>query len=417
MLSLPLLVPASVLIAAAIRVSAGGEIRPSTRSTTSRRSSSTRSSLRATSAPGASPGRQKVRWRSSSCGRARRSSLQGWHVASRWGSSSYSGAEYAYYTATSALSSLALSHALRPAYSLEVIAPASAKQIARSRPQPGVLIAETPELYHAVTAPYIDALDPRSVAWIGNVLNLSKEAERVLYNDEEEATGFLLNVDTKWKSHPDCATTERASWYRHKAVDDLYCLAICHRRDVRSLRDLTAAHLPLLRHILAKGRETMCGRLRRGGGRAARLRALPAAVLPLPRPLHAPPQRPRLPGRACTPPRRHHRRARGRRRAFTRRRTLHYQLKANDALLAKIRQHENGAAGSGRRRAAASPRPPGGGARQRAPPGRILAPQGETTTLFLGQGAPRSQSNRSRRSCSEPRKGSTAAKRSAVEEL
>ena len=97
--------------------------------------------------------------------------------------SSYSGAEYAYYSSESALSSLVMSHSLRPAFALEVIAPASAKQIARSRPQRGILVDETPELYHAVTAPFIEALDPRSVAWIGNVLDLSKERERVLFND------------------------------------------------------------------------------------------------------------------------------------------------------------------------------------------------------------------------------------------
>ena len=120
------------------------------------------------------------------------------------------------------------------------------------------MVAETPAMYHAVTAPYIESLDPRSVAWIGNVLNLSKEKERVLYNEaEDEEVGFLLNVDTKWKSHPDCATTERSTWHGHAAVKDLYCLAICHRRDVRSLRDLTAEHLPMLKSILAKGPEVI----------------------------------------------------------------------------------------------------------------------------------------------------------------
>ena len=36
-------------------------------------------------------------------------------------------------------------------------------------------------------------------------------------------------------------------------MDSLYCVAIVHRRDVRSLRDLTAAHLPLLENILTAG--------------------------------------------------------------------------------------------------------------------------------------------------------------------
>ena len=34
---------------------------------------------------------------------------------------------------------------------------------------------------------------------------------------------------------------------------NLYCIGLCHRRDVRSLRDLRAEHLPLLRNMRAKG--------------------------------------------------------------------------------------------------------------------------------------------------------------------
>ena len=170
---------------------------------------------------------------------------------------SYSGAEYAYYTGRAALLALLGKPALRPTYSLEVIAPASQKQIDRSRPQPGVLITETPALYECAVRPYIESMDPRSVSWIGNVLNMSKERERVLFNDPREHDGFLLNVDTKWKTHPDCHASDRATWKGHAAVRDLYVLAICHRADVRTLRDLTAAHLPLLRRILEVGRKTI----------------------------------------------------------------------------------------------------------------------------------------------------------------
>ena len=70
----------------------------------------------------------------------------------------------------------------------------------------------------------------------------------MLFNDPSAHDGFLLNVDTKWKSHPDCNVPPEArrAWHGHAAVRDLYCLAICHRTDLRSLRDLRAAHLPLL---------------------------------------------------------------------------------------------------------------------------------------------------------------------------
>lgn len=44
-------------------------------------------------------------------------------------------------------------------------------------------------------------------------------------------------------------------------LDDLYLIAICHRRGIRSLRDLTAEHLPLLRNILREGQVSCPGRV------------------------------------------------------------------------------------------------------------------------------------------------------------
>eukprot|EP00966_Prymnesium_polylepis_P307143 7097497-Prymnesium_polylepis.1 len=79
--------------------------------------------------------------------------------------SSYSGAEYCYYDGVIGLARLASCAGLRPSFAIEVIAPASDKQISRSRPQPGTLVTETAALYNAVTRPYIEALDPKSVAW------------------------------------------------------------------------------------------------------------------------------------------------------------------------------------------------------------------------------------------------------------
>lgn len=58
-----------------------------------------------------------------------------------------------------------------------------------------------------------------------------------------------MNVDTKWRSHPDVSGTPRGDWYGHPSVTELYCLAICQKRDIRTLRDLRAADLPMLREI------------------------------------------------------------------------------------------------------------------------------------------------------------------------
>ena len=253
---------------------------------------------------------------------------------------SYSGAEYAYYDGAAGPFALAADRRLRPRYAIEVIAPASEKQIARSRPQPGVFVVETPALYRDVVKPYVDGLDPRATAWIGHVLDLSKERERVLYNDASDpATGFLLNVDTKWKTHPPCVEdpSARAGWRGHPSVEDLYCLAICHRTDVRSLRDLDASHLPLLRHILATGTRVVCDTY---GVAAHQLRVF---VHYQPQFYHLHVHFTRLHNDlGCQVERAHllHEvidalESDGA--AFTTRRTLYYQLKENDALLKKIR--------------------------------------------------------------------------------
>ncbi|XP_053126245.1 m7GpppX diphosphatase isoform X2 [Hemicordylus capensis] len=43
-------------------------------------------------------------------------------------------------------------------------------------------------------------------------------------------------------------------------LDDLYLIAICHCRGIKSLRDLTAEHLPLLKNILQEGKEAVVKR-------------------------------------------------------------------------------------------------------------------------------------------------------------
>ena len=119
-----------------------------------------------------------------------------------------------------------------------------------------------------------------ALGWVYKILNKEKEVERLLYDDPDPTHGFLINVDPKWTTHPD---TTRAGWRDVVAAanffetenasnaapgtsatltranaayaNELYCLGLCHRRDVRSLRDLRGEHLPMLRAMLRKGRE------------------------------------------------------------------------------------------------------------------------------------------------------------------
>lgn len=74
-------------------------------------------------------------------------------------------------------------------------------------------------------------------------MEYKSEKERIKYdtateNDENDETcGFLLFPDLKWSGK----------------IDELYLLAIIKKRNIKSLRDLTADHLPLLKNILNKG--------------------------------------------------------------------------------------------------------------------------------------------------------------------
>ena len=88
---------------------------------------------------------------------------------------------------------------------------------------------------------------------IADVLSGAKERERVLHTDDT----FLMNVDTKWATHPDCNSSPREEWHGHPSTDELYCLAIVRDTALPTLRELRGCHLPMLRAILGKGRDTI----------------------------------------------------------------------------------------------------------------------------------------------------------------
>ena len=71
-----------------------------------------------------------------------------------------------------------------------------------------------------------------------NILEHKQEADRIVFEDSAKDNGFVLLPDLKWDG---------------KTVETLYLIAICHRYNIKSLRDLTAAELPLLRNIRDKG--------------------------------------------------------------------------------------------------------------------------------------------------------------------
>ena len=74
--------------------------------------------------------------------------------------------------------------------------------------------------------------------WVYNILNHKSETERIIFEDSDPETGFVLLPDIKWDG---------------KQVESLYVCAIVQNRNIKSIRDLNEKHLPLLKNLLTKG--------------------------------------------------------------------------------------------------------------------------------------------------------------------
>uniref|UniRef100_A0A671SN64 m7GpppX diphosphatase n=1 Tax=Sinocyclocheilus anshuiensis TaxID=1608454 RepID=A0A671SN64_9TELE len=118
-----------------------------------------------------------------------------------------------------------------------LVCPATEKHVKKYLHQEVFLVEESGEDYRNLTLPYISS-QSFSVQWVHNILEKKAEADRIVFEDPDPDTGFVLfQVGSK--------------------LQDLYLIAIVHRRDVKSLRDLTSEHLPLLTNIRSKGEDAI----------------------------------------------------------------------------------------------------------------------------------------------------------------
>ncbi|KAJ2446385.1 hypothetical protein IWW43_004759 [Coemansia sp. RSA 1935] len=124
-----------------------------------------------------------------------------------------------------------------PDIRVSLIYPATQKHIAKHQRQHRRWITETPRLYSLVTKPFIDAQPASRVQWVYNILSKKVEADRIVYEDPDPENGFIILPDLKWDA------SNAAS---------MYLVAIVHRQGLKSLRDLTDSHLPLLKNIRNK---------------------------------------------------------------------------------------------------------------------------------------------------------------------
>ena len=74
--------------------------------------------------------------------------------------------------------------------------------------------------------------------WVYNILDKKSEVERIIFEDPDMKTGFILVPDMKWDG---------------KQLEDLYVVALVQDRSLHSIRSLTAEHIPLLENIQKKG--------------------------------------------------------------------------------------------------------------------------------------------------------------------
>ncbi len=120
-----------------------------------------------------------------------------------------------------------------------LVHPCTSTHISKYRKQTRHLIEESPQLHTAVTRPYIEGRvsGDGHLRWIENILAGTSEQECIIADVPDALDGFVILPDSKW---------DRAT------MASLYYLAIIRRRDVHTLRDLCARHLPLLRAIRAE---------------------------------------------------------------------------------------------------------------------------------------------------------------------
>ena len=117
-------------------------------------------------------------------------------------------------------------------YEISVVSPATDAEIHKMDKRVNTRKFETYEEYLSNEYPEQD------LEWIYNILDGKIVQEEILYQDDQ----FVFLPDIKWDK---------------KDMSQLYCLAIVKDRSLKSIRELTAEHIPLLEHIYEKGVATI----------------------------------------------------------------------------------------------------------------------------------------------------------------
>jgi len=118
-----------------------------------------------------------------------------------------------------------------------IIHPATEKHVEKYRSTPACLVVETPKDYSNITKPWIEDTAQSSLQWVENILVHKSEEDRIVFEDPDPELGFILLPDMKWNL---------------EKVEELYLVAIVHKRGITSIRELNNSHVPLLQNIQKK---------------------------------------------------------------------------------------------------------------------------------------------------------------------
>ena len=116
-----------------------------------------------------------------------------------------------------------------------IMHPATSKHVEKFIRKELYMIDETYELYQKITLPHIES-SSFSLEWVYNILEHKAEQDKIIYEDQNNDTGFVLVNDIRWDGQS----------------DTLKLIALSVKK-IRSIRELNATHLPLLKNIRDAG--------------------------------------------------------------------------------------------------------------------------------------------------------------------
>lgn len=120
---------------------------------------------------------------------------------------------------------------------INLIWPCTASHIKKYSDQQLRMVTESPAIYQQHIRPYIQAKrEEGRLNWVFNILEGRTEQEDVIMRDAGQGPedAFLMLPDLNWD---------------RKTLSSLHLLALVHRRDIWSLRDLKKHHVPWLKYL------------------------------------------------------------------------------------------------------------------------------------------------------------------------